>query len=103
MYLVIYTLLYSPAINCSFREWVLESQIRYIKVVGGPVARESILVGLRNGQVFRIFVNNPFPNLLLKQQVAIRCLDLSLRYVCVLIRAAVCLHFEVSKHLAYCL
>lgn len=64
-----------------FREWVLDSQIRYIKVVGGPVARESILVGLRNGQVFRIFVNNPFPNLLLKQQVAIRCLDLSVRYV----------------------
>ena len=63
-----------------FREWVLDSQIRYIKVVGGPEGKESILVGLRNGQVLRIFVNNPFPNLLFKQQVAIRCLDLSLRY-----------------------
>lgn len=67
---------------CVCREWVLDSQIRYIKVVSGPVAMESILVGLRNGQVLRIFVNNPFPNLLLKQVVAIRCLDLSLRYVC---------------------
>lgn len=60
------------------REWMLDCQIRYIKVVSGPVGMESILVGLRNGQISRIFVNNPFPNLLLKQQVAIRCLDLSL-------------------------
>ena len=62
------------------REWVLDSQIRYIKVVTGPVGMESILVGLRSGQIFRIFVNNPFPNLLLMQKVAIRCLDLSQRY-----------------------
>ena len=29
----------------------MESQVRYIKVVGGPPRREAMLVGLRNGQV----------------------------------------------------
>ena len=61
------------------REWLLESQIRYIKVVGGPPSREGMLVGLRNGQVFKIFIDNPFPILLLKQQTSVRCLDLSAR------------------------
>ena len=59
------------------REWVLESVIRYIKVVGGPAGREGLLVGLKNGAVLKIFVDNPFPILLIKQDTSIRCLDLS--------------------------
>jgi len=59
------------------REWVVESQIRYIKVVGGPPGREALLVGLRNGQILKIFVDNPFYITLLKQQTSVRCLDLS--------------------------
>ncbi|XP_059169667.1 intraflagellar transport protein 122 homolog [Physella acuta] len=59
------------------REWVMESIIRYIKVIGGPAGKEGLLVGLKNGQIFKIFADNPFPILLMKQSTSVRCLDLS--------------------------
>jgi len=61
------------------REWVLESVIRYIKAVGGPCdpPGEALLVGLKNGAVVKIFIDNPFPVHLVKLTSAVRCLDLS--------------------------
>ena len=59
------------------REWVLESGIRYIKVVGGPVECEALIVGLRNGTVSKIFIDNTFPIFLVKLESPVRCLDLS--------------------------
>jgi intraflagellar transport protein 122 len=59
------------------REWLLEAVIRYIRVVGGPAGREGLLVGLKNGSVFKIFIDNRFPVRLIKHQAPVRCLDLS--------------------------
>ncbi|NXL80314.1 IF122 protein, partial [Leptocoma aspasia] len=59
------------------REWLMESLIRYIKVIGGPPGREGLLVGLKNGQILKIFVDNALAIVLLKQATAVRCLDLS--------------------------
>eukprot|EP00743_Colponemidia_sp_Colp-15_P003978 GILK01004290.1.p1 GENE.GILK01004290.1~~GILK01004290.1.p1 ORF type:complete len:1251 (-),score=266.14 GILK01004290.1:264-4016(-) len=59
------------------REWVLDSLIRYIKVVGGPPGREGLLLGQKNGHIMKIFIDNPFPVTLIKQPTAVRCLDLS--------------------------
>ena len=59
------------------REWSMDSVIRYIKVVGGLADREALLVGLKNGLVAKIFVDNSFPTTLVKMNVPVRCLDLS--------------------------
>jgi len=59
------------------REWVLDSVIKYIKVLGGPPGKEGVLVGLKSGSVRQIFVDNPFPMELIHAQSAVRCLDIS--------------------------
>lgn len=59
------------------REWNMDSQITHIRVLGGPIDREGILIGLKQGEAFILYVDNPFPVLLLKQSHSISCLDLS--------------------------
>lgn len=59
------------------REWHLDALIRYIKAIGGPVGREGLLVGLKNGQVLLIFLDNSIPVQLIKLDSCVRCLDLS--------------------------
>lgn len=60
------------------REWRVEAPMKYIKVVGGPPGREAILLGLKNGLIMKIFVDNPFPLEILRIRTEIRCFDVSL-------------------------
>ncbi|KAG1660681.1 Intraflagellar transport protein 122 [Nymphon striatum] len=60
------------------KEWMTESPIRYIKVMGGPPSKEGLLVGLKNGQILKIFLDNSFPVNVLKIGSAVRCLDISI-------------------------
>lgn len=59
------------------REWIMDSFIRYIKVTGGPTGREGLLLGLKNGQVWRIFLDNALPILVTTVLSSVRCLDLN--------------------------
>jgi intraflagellar transport protein 122 len=55
----------------------MDSPIRYLKLVGGPLNCESVLIGLKNGGVYQVFVNNPFPQFLAKQTGIIYCVDMN--------------------------
>lgn len=59
------------------REWIMDSFIRYIKVTGGPHGREGLMLGLKNGQVWRIFLDNSLPILVTTVMSAVRCLDIN--------------------------
>ena len=59
------------------REWLMDSFIRYIKVTGGPDGREGLIIGLKSGQVWRIFLDNSLPILVTTVLSSVRCLDLN--------------------------
>ncbi|KAH8096448.1 hypothetical protein JL720_3820 [Aureococcus anophagefferens] len=59
------------------REWVLDAEVTCLKVDGGPVGKEGLLVGLADGAVLKIYIDNPFPIDMVKTSGAVRCLDTS--------------------------
>lgn len=59
------------------REWLFDSQVTFLKVLGGPPKEECMVVGLKNGNVYKMFLSNPFPILLVEHGVEIKNLDLS--------------------------
>ena len=59
------------------KEWILESFIRYVKVISGPPKKESLLIGLQNGVVMRIFLDNAFPIPIVKQTTSIALVDIN--------------------------
>ena len=53
------------------REWILDGKVTYLRTIGGPPKREHALVGLANGQVLKLFVDNSFPIQLYRSTVAV--------------------------------
>ena len=49
-----------------------------MKIIGGPIKKESLIVGLANGNVYKIFSENPFPIILIQQTVPIKMIDISM-------------------------
>jgi intraflagellar transport protein 122 len=59
------------------KEWNFDSPIRYIKIIGGPPGKEGLILGLKNGQVWEVHLDNIHPLLKVTVSDGIRCLDLS--------------------------
>lgn len=43
------------------RVWTMDANITFMKVDGGPMGKESILIGLESGNLLKLFIDNPFP------------------------------------------
>ena len=61
----------------SEREWSFDGDIRYLKVIGGPVNRESLLCGVATGEIFIINIDNQFPVEILNHEIPLKILDIS--------------------------
>lgn len=59
-------------------EWSLESHISFVKLLPGLPRQESLLVGTKNGKVYRVIINNPFPTLVIEHDIEIVSCDISL-------------------------
>jgi intraflagellar transport protein 122 len=59
------------------REWSFEADIKYLRVIGGAVNREALIGGLKNGEIYMIYIDNQFPVLLYQHDIPIRSLDVN--------------------------
>lgn len=62
------------------REWNLDANIQHVSVIGGPSGKESLIIGLKNGSVVKLFVDNPFPIQIVKLAAGVKWLDMNQRY-----------------------
>lgn len=59
------------------REWIFEDTVRFVKIISGPPKQESMIVGLANGVVSRVFIDNAFPVPIVRQTTGIQMVDIS--------------------------
>lgn len=59
------------------RTWSFEAPISFISIQGGPPKRELVLVGLENGTIYKLFLDNSFPIYIHKVNTQIKYLTMS--------------------------
>jgi intraflagellar transport protein 122 len=59
------------------KEWTFEAELKYLRVIGGAKKREALIAGLKNGEIYMIYVDNQFPVLLYQHDIPIRSLDVN--------------------------
>ncbi|CAH8612583.1 unnamed protein product [Dicrocoelium dendriticum] len=59
------------------REWSLDDAVQYMRIIGGPPTKETVLAGMKNGQVIKVILDNAFPIHLVSCPNGIRCVDVS--------------------------
>ena len=61
----------------SEREWTFDGDVTFLKVIGGPANRESLICGLSTGEVYIIYIDNQFPVLIYEHNLPLKILDIS--------------------------
>lgn len=51
------------------REWAIENSVTTYKVAGGPTKKESVILGLEDGSIVKLILDNPFPVLIHKHTI----------------------------------
>ena len=59
------------------REWSFDSEIKYLRVLGGAKGRETLIGGLTNGEIFLIYIDNQFPVMIYQHDIPIKVLDIN--------------------------
>ncbi|CAD8070453.1 unnamed protein product [Paramecium primaurelia] len=59
------------------RTWSFEASISFVSIQGGPPKRELVLVGLENGGIYKLFLDNSFPIQIHKVNTQIKYLTMS--------------------------
>uniref|UniRef100_A0A095BX64 Intraflagellar transport protein 122 homolog n=1 Tax=Schistosoma haematobium TaxID=6185 RepID=A0A095BX64_SCHHA len=59
------------------REWIVDSPVNCIRVIGGLPNKEGLLLGLKDGQVVQIILDNTFPIYLTKVMNEVYSVDIS--------------------------
>ena len=59
------------------KEWNLDSNVIDMKVYGGVRGKEALLVGMKNGDIMKIFIDCSFPIHLLRHSSGIRYIEIN--------------------------